>query len=322
VAGVGAAAGGSAAQASSRHGAATAPIRLVYDWPGIDFEAVPIVVGEKMGFYKAAGVDVSIVIPPDNATTVKMIATGRGDIGFDTTTDVVFARNAGIPVVSIANYSTDNDWGLVAAPGKSINLKNLKGKSIGIFTDSWTTAMMPYVLRAAGLTANQVHEVIFTSDDIAPLLAGKIDLATNTLNYAIAEVEDGTGKKPTTLLATKFGAPNIPIWVFTAMSPWLASHGSEASAFLSATRKAFAWSIAHPAQAVADFVAQYPKNGSTPKYNVAGWEQTIPALGTPSTMMTQTSAEWSQVPKALEAVKLLKTAQSPSSYYTNQYLHG
>ncbi len=322
VAAVAGATGAQAGANGSHRAAALTSLRLVYDWPGIDFEAVPIVVGQKMGFYKKAGLDVSIVIPPDNATTVKMIATGRGDIGFDTTTDVVFARNAGIPVLSIANYSTSNDWGLVAAPGKRINLKDLKGKSIGIFTDSWTTAMLPYLLKAAGVTASQVHEVVFGSDDIAPMLAGKIDLSTNTLNYAVAEVENGTGKLPTTLLGTKFGAPNIPIWVFTAMAPWLNQHGSEAAAFLTATRQAFAWSIAHPAQATKDFIAAYPKNGSTWKYNLVGWEQTIPALGTPSTMMRQTASEWSKVPNALKAVKLVKSVAPASTYFTNKYLNG
>ena len=147
-----------------------------------------------------------------------MLAAGRGDIGFDTTTDVVFAQAQGLDVKSIANYSQDNDWGLVAPPGKPIDVSSIKGKSIGIFTDSWTKAMMPYVLKAGHVSAGQVSQPIFSSDDIAPLLAGKLDLATNTLNYAIAQVQSGTGKRPSVLLATKFGAPNVPIWVYTATS--------------------------------------------------------------------------------------------------------
>ena len=84
-------------------------IRVVFDWPGIDFEAVPLTVGNARGFYKKAGLNVQIVIPPSTSTTVKMIAAGKGDIGFDTTTDVVFAQAAGIDVKSIANYSQDNN---------------------------------------------------------------------------------------------------------------------------------------------------------------------------------------------------------------------
>ncbi len=312
------------AVATARHSGAAGhakltTVRLVYDWPGIDFEAVPFTVGNARGYYQKLGIKVDVVIPPTTSTTVKMLAVGKGDIGFDTTTDVVFAQAQGIDVKSIGNYSQDNNWGLVAPPGKPIDLKHLKGKSIGIFTDSWTEAMMPYVLRAAGLSAGEISTPIFTSDDIAPLLAGKIDLATNTLNYAVAEVQGATGKKPTTLLATKFGAPNVPVWVFTATSSWLKTHGSVARAFMTATRQAFAWSIAHPGAAVEDFVAAYPKNGSSEQYNLNGWRATIPVLGTTSTLLSQRAAEWTEVAGALKAVKLLSKALPASSYFTNAY---
>ncbi|HUJ56593.1 MAG TPA: ABC transporter substrate-binding protein [Gaiellaceae bacterium] len=294
-------------------------LRVVFDWPGIDFEAVPLTVGNARGYYKQAGLNVQIVIPPSTSTTVKMLAAGRGDIGFDTTTDVVFGQAAGIDVKSIANYSQDNDWGLVAPPGKPIDVSKIQGKSIGVFTDSWTKAMMPYVLKAGHVTASQVSQPIFSSDDIAPLLAGKIDLATNTLNYAIAQVQSGTGKSPSVLLATKFGAPNVPIWVYTATSSWLKAHGSEAKAFVSATRKAFAWSIAHPAAAVQDYLVAYPKIGGGMKYSLDGWKATIPALGSTSSLLEQRASEWTQVAQALHSVGLLSKPLPASSYFTNAY---
>lgn len=293
---------------------------MVFDWPGIDFEAVPLTVGKARGFYKKAGLDVQIVIPPSTSTTVKMLAANRGDIGFDTTTDVVFGQAAGIDVKSIANYSQNNNWGLVAKPGAKINVRKIKGKSIGIFTDSWTTAMMPYVLKAGRVTSSQVKQPIFSSDDIAPLLAGKIDLATNTLNYAIAQVQSATGKRPSVLLATKFGAPNVPVWVYTAMNSWLKGHGSQAKKFLSATRKAFAWSIAHPKAAVKAYLAAYPKIGGGMKYSLAGWKATIPALGSKKALLTQRAAQWRQVAHALKSVGLLSKPLPPSSYFTNAYL--
>ncbi len=313
--------GSSSGGASSTQNQPTT-LRVVFDWPGIDFEAVPLTVGNARGYYEQAGLNVQIVIPPSTSTTVKMLAAGKGDIGFDTTTDVVFAQAAGIGVKSIANYSQDNDWGLVAPPGKTIDIRNIKGKSIGIFTDSWTKAMMPYVLKAGHVTAGQVSEPIFSSDDVAPLLAGKLDLATNTLNYAIAQVQSGTGKRPSVLLATKFGAPNVPIWVYTATSSWLEQHGAEAKAFVSATRKAFAWSIAHPAAAVKDYVAAYPKIGGGMRYSLAGWEATIPALGSGSSLLSQRASEWTQVAHALKSVGLLPKPLPASSYFTNAYLGG
>jgi NitT/TauT family transport system substrate-binding protein len=314
------AAWGSSTRSTSTRGLTT--VRVVFDWPGIDFEAVPLTVGNARGFYKKAGLNVQIVIPPSTSTTVQMIAAGKGDIGFDTTTDVVFGQAAGIDVKSIANYSQNNNWGLVAKPGAKINIKKIKGKSIGIFSDSWTKAMMPYVLKAGGVTASQVKQPIFGSDDIAPLLAGKIDLATNTLNYAIAQVQSATGKRPSVLLATKFGAPNVPVWVYTGMNSWLKGHGSQAKKFLAATRRAFAWSIAHPSAAVKDYLKAYPKIGGGMKYSLAGWKATIPALGPTSSLLTQRASQWTQVAQALKAVGLLSKPLPASRYFTNAYLKG
>ncbi len=296
------------------------PVRVIYDWPGIDFEAVPIVVAQKEGFYKKQGLDVSLILPPDNATTVKMLATDKGDIGFDTTSDVVFAHQAGIKVTSIANYSQTNNWGLVGQPGKPIDIHNLAGKSIGVFTDSWTKAMMPYVLKAGGVQASQVKQVIFQNTDLTAMMAGKIDIATNTMNYAVAQIQASTGKKPSTMLASQFGAPDVPIWVYTAMDSWLTSHGKDAKAFLAATKEATAWAIAHPTKAVDDFVAAYPKNGSSKKYNLYGWQDTISCLKGPDGLFTQRASQWTQLVDALKSGNLLNTSFPASTYYTNKYL--
>jgi ABC-type nitrate/sulfonate/bicarbonate transport system substrate-binding protein len=315
-----AACGSSGGQQATGSSSGPTTVRVIYDWPGIDFEAVPIVVGQKEGFYKKAGLDVQLILPPDNATTVKMLAVGKGDIGFDTTSDVAFARAAGIPVKSIANYSQTNNWGLVTKPGKPVDLSNLNGKSIGIFTDSWTKAMMPYVLKAGHVSASQVKQVIFQNTDLTAMMAGKIDIATNTMNYAVAQIQSATGKKPSTMLASKFGAPDVPIWVYTAMDSWLSSHGKDAKAFLAATKQATAWAIAHPTKAVDDFIAAYPKNGSSKKYNQLGWENTIACMKGPDGLFTQRASQWTQLVGALKAVNLLKQSFPASAYYTNKYL--
>jgi ABC-type nitrate/sulfonate/bicarbonate transport system substrate-binding protein len=306
--------------ARTAHGSATT-LKLAYDFPTIDFEAVPFVVGEKQGFYAKHGLKVQVVLPPDTSTTVKMVARGDADLGFDTTADVAFARAAGIPITSIGNYSQQNNWGLITTPGHPVNIHHIKGQSFGVFTDAWTKSMMPFVLNAGHVTASQVKEIIFASDDIRALLAGKINIATNTTNYALAGIESANGKTPDVALGTKFGAPNVPIWDYTAMSAWLKGHASQAKAFLAATAQATQWAISHPTQAVNEFVAAYPNNGESKKYNQIGWNATIPFLkNSKGQLLTQTSTEWSQIVGALKSAKQITTTYPASTYYTNAYV--
>src|ERR1700709_1746704 len=89
-----------------------AKVRFVFDWPTADFELVPL----AEGLYKDAGLDVSVAFPPDSSTTARMLASGAGDVGFDATTDIIFAAQQGVPIISIGFFSQSNNWGLIRRP--------------------------------------------------------------------------------------------------------------------------------------------------------------------------------------------------------------
>src|ERR1017187_6566842 len=115
-------------------GASAAPLTnltYAYDFPGPDFELIPMVVAQDQGFFTEAGLKVKVVFPPDTSTTTKLLATGAANIGFITTTDMGVAVNAGAPVLSIGNYTMSNNWALFAKPGVSLSAKNLKSELKG-----------------------------------------------------------------------------------------------------------------------------------------------------------------------------------------------
>ena len=301
------------------HAAGLTKVRFVYDWVTPDFELIPTAVAQAEGFYKAAGLDVSTIFPPNNSTTVRMLGAGEGDIGFDPVTDVVFARAQGIPITSIAFYSQSNNCGLFGRPGEPVDLSTLKGKKIGVFTDSWTRAMMPYILNKAGVTASDVQQIIATDDDIPMLLTGKIDYATNCSNYALADVVPQIKKEPTMLIGAAVGVPDVPVWDFTTMDAYGKAHAALVTAWLAATKKGMIWATKHPDAAVADLLKLYPSAGDK-AYNTVGWKATIPFLKGPNGYFTQSDAQWAGIAGALAKTKQIDKALPPSAYYTNAYL--
>lgn len=305
--------------APSAHAAGLTKVRFVYDWVTPDFELIPTAVAQAEGFYKAAGLEVTTIFPPNNSTTVRILAAGQGDIGFDPVTDVVFAAAQGIPITSIAFYSQTNNWGLFAPPGTTIDLSKLKGKKIGVYTDSWTRAMMPYVLKKAGVSANDVQQIIATDDDIPMMLTGKIDYATNCSNYALADVVPHLKKQPAQLIGTAVGVPDIPVWDFTTMDAYGKAHPAVVKAWLAATKKGMIWATKHPDAAVADLLKLYPSAGDK-AYNTVGWKTTIPVLKGASGYFTQSDSQWAGIARALADTKQIDKAPAPSAYYTNAYL--
>lgn len=311
-------------------GASAAPLKNVtfaYDFPGADFELTPVVIAQDLGYFKQAGLNVKVVFPPNTSTTTKMLATGSADIGFLTTTDMGVAVNAGAPVLSVANYSMKNNWALFAKPGTSLSASGLKatlkGKRIFSYGDTWTEAMLPFVLKYAGLTASQVKIVTDpTGNDLTDLLAGKVDFSTSTTNYEIPGFQGQKLKgQLSQLLGTAAGAPNIPIWVYAVTKSYAIAHGATVKAFLSAVKKATVWAVANPAKAAAHFDKAYPKSGYTNAYNLSGWTLTIPFLtNSAGQYFTQTNAQWTALASALKSIKLIAKVPSPSTYYSNKFL--
>src|SRR3979411_1709429 len=111
-----AACGGSGSAAKTAGG--LTKVKVAPAWIAPDIPWIPYTVGISNGFYKAAGLQVSLVPPPDNSSSVKLVASGQADIAETTLTDQVFAAKEGLPVISIANLSQANNWGFFTAPGK------------------------------------------------------------------------------------------------------------------------------------------------------------------------------------------------------------
>jgi ABC-type nitrate/sulfonate/bicarbonate transport system substrate-binding protein len=294
-------------------------VRFVYDWPVPDFALLPIAIGRDMGFYARHGLKVEILFPPDPQTTIRMLATGRADIGLEGTTDVIFAANQGIPIVAIANYTQSNSWCLIGRPGETIDLAHLKGKSIGTFTDSWTRAMMGFVLKKANLQEGDVRQIITQNNDIALLLAKRIDIATNVAAFGIAEVLEVAHAQPALACNADIGVPDIPVWVVTASPSWLKANGAVAKAWLAGTSDAIDWAIAHTGEAAQVFTKSYPATGSL-KYNTIGWSNLATLMKNRDGYFRQRDAQWTVLSAALHDVGQIQTPKAASSYYTNEYL--
>ncbi|MBU6515469.1 MAG: ABC transporter substrate-binding protein [Acidobacteriota bacterium] len=314
--------------ASGSSGAA--PLKSVtfaYDFPGPDFELIPVVVAQKEGYFAKAGLNVTVKFPPNTSTTSLMLSTGAANVGFVTTTDMGVAVDKKVPLLAIANYSMSNNWALFAKPGVKLDAAHLKsqlkGKRIFSYGDTWTEAMLPFVLRHAGLTASQVKIVTDpTAIDLNYLLAGKVDVSTSTTNYEIPGFEGAKVKGTLTqLLGTAVGAPNIPIWDYATTKSYAASNGANLKAFMSAIAQATKWAVANPTKAASLFDTTYPQSGYTNAYNLSGWKLTIPYLrNAQGKYFVETTAQWATLSSALKSIGLIAKVPAPSSYFTNKFL--
>ena len=306
--------------ATGGDGGAPTSITIVTEWSYPDPLWIPFLAADDQGYYAEAGLEVTIQAPPDNSTTMKMLAADEAQVGLSAITDVVFAAGEGLPVVSVANMTVRNNWGLFALGEGPIDLGALAGKRIGIYNDSWTAAMLPLMLRSAGLTMDDIETVAATGSVIPLLLEGKIDVATEVTNLGGVEITTTSGETPQVLLAPEVGAPDTPVWVYVANSEWAAENAGLVTAWLDATRKGAEWAIDNPEDAVALFEEVYPETASAHEYNLAAWYATQPLLSDGGEWFTQSDGQWSDFTAALVEAGQLDAALAPADYYTNDYL--
>lgn len=313
--------GGAASDAAATTTAPTS-ITVSYFWPTVDFMAVPLVAAQEQGYFAEEGLEVEVVFPPDPASAAKLLGTGDAQLGIVTTTDIASAVANEVPIIAIGNYTMGNNWGLFTKPGTPIAIDALAGKRIAGYGDTWTNAMLPFVLGEAGLEEGDV-EVVTVDWDLPLLLSGEVDVTTNTTNYIRPGVLEETGEEPGALLARDHGAPDVPVWVFAGNSAFLEEDPEAAAAFMRAMAKGIEWAEANPDEAVAAFEAAYPDNGYSTAYNLAGWTDTIGYLrSADGALFAQTDEQWTSFADALVAIGAIDEAAPASAYHTNAYLPG
>ena len=293
-------------------------VTMVQEWPVADGFWIPWILGKQKGFYEEEGIDLEIVAPPTVADTMKYLGTGRADVAFTTIMDVVFAREQGAPVTAIGRYSSDNNWGLFTKEGEPITAADLKGKTIGIYSDAWTKAQLGMVLKSAGLTMSDVKTVSAADDTVPLLLRDKVDAITGITNAEGTEIQTAGGQKGEFLAARENGAPNSPVQIFAANSDWLKQNPELAKRFMAATQKSIEYAIEHPEEGVDAYFAEYSKAYDR-DFITQQWTDTSELLkkDDQGSYFTMTDEMWGPLLEAVKANGIVKKVDPVSDYYTN-----
>ncbi|THF87320.1 ABC transporter substrate-binding protein [Deinococcus sp. KSM4-11] len=120
-----------AATLGSAH-AANVPVKVQLKWfPQAQFAG--FFVAQAKGFYKAEGLDVTL-LPIGDQSPIQTVATGTADFGTTWITDLLTARQQGLPVVHIAQLFQKSGYTLVSLKTKDITKPaDLMGKKIGVW---------------------------------------------------------------------------------------------------------------------------------------------------------------------------------------------
>jgi NitT/TauT family transport system substrate-binding protein len=272
------------------------------------------------GYYKDAGLDVTLVQGNGSGNTAQLVASGRAQLAYADAVAIaqLIAKGAPMKVVSTIYQSNPNEVMALRKTGiKSI--KDLMGKKVGVPSGSSQTTMLPLFLKANGLKESDMTLLNMPPASMVPsLLQGQVDAILGSMDAYQIQAE-AQGAQLDNYRFADYGVPTVSTSIF-ANEQFLKDNPDLVKKFIAASLKGWSFALDHPAQAVKDLKQVFPEVND--KLAASELEAITPLFcsGGAKYIGKAEDSQWVKTQDLLSEVKLLPAGVDPKSYYSNDYL--
>lgn len=224
-----------------------AKVTVALDWT-VNTNHIGMFIARDQGFYKEAGLDVTILPYSDTSAGV-LVASGAADFGIVGSTGLFAQRTAGADLVgayAVVQHETGrlvfmNDRQDIQTP------KDLDGKTYAGFGSNWERKLIETLIRADG-GKGEFEIVTLGTSAYEALANGAVDF---TLEIATWEgvKNELEGVKQRAFRYSDYGIPDQHTTLLASSGKYLKDHPETANAFLSATQRGFAFAADHADEA-------------------------------------------------------------------------
>ncbi|HET7443548.1 MAG TPA: ABC transporter substrate-binding protein [Solirubrobacterales bacterium] len=207
------------------------------------------------GFYEDAGVNLEIQQPGESTDAPKLLAAGRTEFAILDIHDLGIARERGLPLVGLMPIVQRPLAAILARDDCGVRSpRELEGHTVGVTGLPSDEAVVDSEVSADGGDPDAVEEVTIGFNAVSSLAAGKVDAATGFWNAEGVALER-LGVPFEAFKVDEYGAPPYPELILTTSEKTLADDPELVADVVAATRRGYAFTEAHPAQALDDLLA-------------------------------------------------------------------
>jgi len=287
-------------------------LTVLLDWFANPDHA-PLFVAEQQGYFKEAGLDVSLIGPADPSDPPKLVAAGKADIAITYEPQFIEQVDQGLPLVRIATLIDKPLDCLGVLNDSSIKkISDLKGKRIGYSNGGGvTSATLKIMLEKNGLTLNDVELINIHYDLTQALLSKKMDAVTGIMRtFEVIQLE--LANHPARIfLPEKNGVPTYNELILVINKKNL--NDKRFQKFVAALQKGVDYLQKHPDESWKLFVKSHPELDD--KLNQRAWVATLPYFAKHPAEFN--SIEWQAFAKFMQQNNLIKNTQPMSHYAIN-----
>jgi NitT/TauT family transport system substrate-binding protein len=272
------------------------------------------------GYYKDAGLDVTIVQGNGSGNTAQMVASGRANLAYADAVAVsqLIAKGAPMKIVSTVYQSNPNEVEALKKTGITA-VKDIEGKKIGVPAGSSQATMLPLFLKANNIDESTLTLVNMPPPSMVPaLLQGSVDAILGSVDdYQIQATSQGAELDRFTFANN--GVATVSTSIF-ASDKFIADNPEVLQKFIDASLRGWNFALANPDAAVAALKQTFPDVDT--KLAKAQLDA-IPELlcsGGAKYIGKATDDHWTNTQELLSQVGLLPTGTDPKTYYTNEFL--
>ena len=223
----------------AKSSAAAEPVDLQLDWiPGGNH--APIYYALDQGWYKAAGIELTVETGKGSSVSVQAVGLGKSPIGLADLGTALIGIGQGAKLVAVMAMYENSPYTVYWLKSSGIaSVKDLAGRTLGNPPGDAARAMWPAIAKVAGLAPDAVHFVnIAPQAKLSALKSHAVDSMTDNYNghdLKIRELGADLGYQ-----AFRDLGLNPHGHSFIVNADFLAAHRDVVAAFVRVTQKAFA----------------------------------------------------------------------------------
>ncbi len=215
------------------------------------------------GYYRDAGLDVTISRGFGSGDTVKRVGSGAATFGVaDTGTVIASIANEDIPVRIVAMIYQKATLGLIYLEASGIKKpQDLEGRTIGRSASGASVTMFPGFLKANNIERSKIHEVVVDGATYLPLLLSRKVDAVLEQSVQLGHFKKAAAAQGQTAIAMRYSDYGLAAYgnAIIANPATLKDKPDLVRRFVAATLKGVAYALAHPDEAVAEMRKTNPE---------------------------------------------------------------
>lgn len=213
---------------------------------------------KKLGLYKTAGIDLTIIEGKGSATTAQLVATGQTDVGFADAPAAMQVRSKGGPVKIIAPILQTNGFAIISLEETGIKAPaDLVGKKVAVQPGTAQTTLLDAIFAANKIDKGKVDIInIDPAALVGALLEKKVDAILAGADFQSVQIRD-RGFKVTDVFYRDIGVPTVGLAVIAPDSR-LKADPDLYKRFVEASLKGWDAARANPEAASEAVIEQFP----------------------------------------------------------------